>query len=62
VVGPAVPPKKNRKNPWEYDMDLYKRWNEVKRMFRRLKGFRRIAASYAQLGLTKAKKHSMLAK
>jgi hypothetical protein len=38
----VVPPKKNRKEPWEYDKELYKRWNEVERMFRRLKGYKRI--------------------
>jgi transposase len=43
---PAVPPKKNRKNPWKYDKELYKQRNEAERMFRRLKGFRRIAARY----------------
>lgn len=34
---PAVPPKKNRKDPWDYDKDLYKRRNEVERYFLRLK-------------------------
>ena len=38
----VVPPKKNRLKPWEYDKELYKRRNEVERLFRRLKGFRRI--------------------
>jgi hypothetical protein len=32
----------NRLTPWEYDRELYKRRNEVERLFRRLKGFRRI--------------------
>jgi transposase len=48
---PVVPPKKNRKKPWEYDKELYKQRNEVERMFRRLKGFRRIAARYNKLDL-----------
>jgi transposase len=30
---PVVPPKKNRKNPWEYDKELYKRRHEVERFF-----------------------------
>src|SRR5690554_5313199 len=34
---PVVPPKTNRKEPWDYDRDLYKRRNEVERLFRRLK-------------------------
>ena len=46
---PVVPPKKNRKNPWEYDKALYKQRNEVERLFRRLKGFRRIATRYDKL-------------
>jgi len=31
---PIVPPKKNRKEPWEYDKELYKHRNEVERFFR----------------------------
>jgi hypothetical protein len=48
---PVVPPKKNRKHPWEYDQQLYKQRNEVERMFRRLKGFRRIGTRYDKLDL-----------
>ena len=32
---PVVPPKSNRKKPWEYDKILYKRRNEVERFRRR---------------------------
>ena len=39
---PVVPPKSNRIEPWEYDRALYKKRNEIERLFRRLKGFRRI--------------------
>ena len=39
---PIVPPKSNRKNPWSYDKQLYKQCNQVERLFRRLKRFRRI--------------------
>ena len=39
---PVVPPKKNRKEPWEYDKKLYKRRNEVERFFLRLKRFRKV--------------------
>jgi transposase len=46
-----VPPKKNRKKVWEYDKELYKERNEVERMFRRLKGFRRIGRRYDKLDL-----------
>ena len=41
---PVVPPEENRREPWEYDKVLYKRRNEVERLFRRLKGFRRVFA------------------
>ena len=34
---PIVPPKSNRKNPWEYDKELYKMRNEIERLFRLLK-------------------------
>ena len=37
-----VPPKHNRLTPWEYDRALYKRRHEIERLFRRLKGCRRI--------------------
>ena len=39
---PVVPPKTNRLSPWEYDQVMYRKRNEVERLFRRLKGFRRI--------------------
>jgi transposase len=46
---PVVPPKKNRKYPWEYDKEIYKRRNEIERLFRRLKGFRRVFTRYDKL-------------
>ena len=46
---PIVPPKSNRKNPWEYDKKLYKRRNVVERLFRRLKKFRKIFTRYDKL-------------
>lgn len=46
---PVVPPKRNRKQPWEYDRALYKRRNEVERSFRMLKGFRRVFTRYDKL-------------
>jgi len=46
---PIVPPKENRLSPWEYDRELYKRRNEVERLFRRLKGFRRIFSRFEKL-------------
>lgn len=46
---PVVPPKHNRRTPWEYDRALYKRRNEIERLFRRLKGFRRIFSRFEKL-------------
>ena len=43
---PIVPPKKNRKNPWEYDKEKYKKRNVVERLFRRLKEFRKVCTRY----------------
>lgn len=48
-IAPVVPPKANRLNKWEYDRELYKRRNEVERLFRRLKGFRRIFSRFEKL-------------
>lgn len=46
---PVVPPKSNRVDPWEYDRQMYKKRNEVERLFRRLKGFRRIFSRFDKL-------------
>ena len=46
---PVVPPLSTRIYPWEYDKELYKRRNEVERLFRRLKGFRRIFSRFDKL-------------
>ena len=46
---PVVPPKANRKNPWDYDKQLYKQRNQVERLFRRIKRFRRIFTRYDKL-------------
>ncbi len=46
---PVVPPKQNRTNPWKYDRLMYCRRNEIERLFRRLKGFRRIFSRFDKL-------------
>ena len=46
---PVVLPLSTRINPWEYNKELYKRRNEVERLFRRLKGFRRIFSRFDKL-------------
>ena len=43
---PVIPPKKNRKQRWEYDKELYKRRNEIERYFCRLKSFRKVFTRY----------------
>ena len=46
---PVVPPKQTRVTPWEYDRIMYRRRNEIERLFRRLKGFRRIFSRFDKL-------------
>lgn len=46
---PVVPPLKTRIDPWEYDREMYKRRNKVERLFRRLKGYRRIFSRFEKL-------------
>ena len=46
---PVVPPKSNRREPWQYDKAMYRKRNEVERLFRRLKGFRRIFSRFEKL-------------
>lgn len=48
---PVVPPKANRKDPWEYDKELYKKRNEIERFFLRIKRFRRVFTRYDKLDL-----------
>ena len=46
---PVVPPKSKRVDPWRYDRALYKKRNEIERLFRRLKGYRRIFSRFEKL-------------
>jgi transposase len=46
---PVVPPKSNRLQPWQYDKAMYRKRNEIERLFRRLKGFRRIFSRFDKL-------------
>ena len=46
---PVVPPSQARTTPWTYNRELYKRRHEVERLFRRLKGFRRIFSRFDKL-------------
>ena len=44
----VIPPKKNRKEPREYDKELYKLRHLVENAFLKLKGRRGIATRYAK--------------
>ena len=46
---PVVPPRSSRLFPWNYNKILYRRRNEIERLFRRLKGFRRIFSRFDKL-------------
>ncbi len=42
---PVIPPRSNRLEPWQYDKAMYRRRNEIERLFRRQKGALRIVES-----------------
>jgi transposase len=46
---PVVPPLSTRVEPWTYSKAWYRRRNEIERLFRRLKGFRRIFSRFDKL-------------
>ena len=46
---PVAPPKSTRITAWHYSKAIYKRRNEIERLFRRLKGFRRIFSRFDKL-------------
>ena len=46
---PVVPPKSSRLNPWEHDVVLYERRNEIEKLFRLIQGFRRIFCRFEKL-------------
>jgi len=45
-IEPCIPGRSNRKEPIEYDKELYKQRNLIERLFGRLKDWRRIATRY----------------
>lgn len=47
----SYPPLSTHIEPWEYDREMYKRRNEVERLFRRLKGYRRIFSRFEKLDI-----------
>ena len=46
---PVDPSKSNGPEPWEYDRAMYRKRNDIERLFRRLKGFRRIFSRFEKL-------------
>ena len=46
---PVVPPNPKRRQPWTYDRLTYRRRNEIERLFRRLKAYRRIFCRFDKL-------------
>jgi transposase len=46
---PVVPPKSNCLTAWHYSKAIYKRRNEIERLFCRLNGFRRIFSRFEKL-------------
>lgn len=46
---PVVPPNPLRRHPWKLNRRLYRQRNRIARLFRRLKGFRRIFTRYDKL-------------
>ena len=46
---PVVPPHPLRVEPWKVEKAWYRRRNEIERLFRRLKGFRRIFSRFDKL-------------
>jgi transposase len=48
---PVVPPKRNRKHPWDYDKERYTQRNEIERCILRLKRFRKIFTRYDKLDI-----------
>ena len=51
---PVVPPTRTRLDPWEYDRAMYRRRNEVERLFRRIKAYRRVFTRYDKLDVVYA--------
>jgi len=48
-MAPSPAAANTRLHPWDYDHAIYKKRNEIERLFRRLKGFRRIFSRFEKL-------------
>ena len=47
----VIPPKSNRRDPWQYDRELYRERNLIERAFNKLMQWRRLATRYDQRSL-----------
>ena len=47
-INPVIPPRRNRKEPRDYDKELYKLRHLVENAFRHLKEWRGVATRYAK--------------
>ena len=43
---PCIPPRRNRKEPLDYDKALYRKRHKIENLFSKLKDWRRIATRY----------------
>ena len=57
---PVVPPLKTRRHPWSFDKMLYRRRNEIKRLFRSSRAF--AGSSPASTNSTSCSKHSSISR
>jgi transposase len=48
---PVVPPNPQRRQPWRYDKQLYRKRNRIERLFRLLKAWRRVFTRYDKLDI-----------
>lgn len=48
-ITPVIPPKRNRRQPREYDQELYKARHLIENFFAKLKQYRAIATRYDKL-------------
>jgi len=47
----VIPPESNRKDPWEYDRELYRKRDLIERAFNKLRQWRRLATRYNRKSL-----------
>jgi transposase len=46
-----MPPNPQRSRPWEYDQKLYRKRNQIERLFKGIKDWRRTFTRYDKLGM-----------